>query len=170
MMEIDSVTPLSVNTGAQVADSDTHLPAYSDRKSSTSPPAVASSTAPGRIQRRYTPISIAIGIERAMVTVPHGLSRSAFTTTSASTEMRMIMMPRIETSATLPATGPISSLAICPSDLPSRRIDAHRITKSCTAPPSTTPTRIQSAPGRKPNCAASVGPTSGPGPAIAAKW
>ena len=29
---------------------------------------------------------------------------------------------------------------------------------------------IQSAPGRNPNCAASVGPTSGPGPAIAAKW
>ena len=43
------------------------------------------------------------------------------------------------------------------------------MTKSCTAPPRTTPTTIQIAPGRKPNWAASVGPTSGPGPAIAAK-
>ena len=113
---------------------------------------------------------MAIGIDKPIVTVPHGLSRSAFTTTSASTEIRMIMMPRMETSAVAPATVPISSLAICPSDLPSRRIDAQRITKSCTAPPSTTPTRIQRAPGRKPNWAASVGPTSGPGPAMAAKW
>ncbi len=80
------------------------------------------------------------------------------------------MMPSTDTSATPPATGPISSFAICPSDLPLRRIDDARITKSCTAPPITTPIRIQSAPGRNPNCAARVGPTSGPGPAIAAKW
>ena len=112
MIDSDNVTPLSVNTGAQVADSDTHLPAYSDRNSSTRPPAVASSTAPGRIHRRYTPISMAIGIDRPIVTVPHGLSRSAFTTTSASTEIKMIMMPRMDTSAVAPATVPISSLAI----------------------------------------------------------
>ena len=170
MIDSESVTPLSVKTGAHVADSDTHLPAYSERNSSTRPPAVASNTRPGRIQRRYTPISMAIGIDKPIVTVPHGLSRNAFTTTRASTEIRMIMMPRMETSAVAPATVPISSFAICPNDLPSRRIDAQRITKSWTAPPSTTPTRIQSAPGRKPNWAASVGPTSGPGPAIAAKW
>ena len=36
-------------------------------------------------------------------------------------------------------------------------------------PKKITPTRIHSVPGRKPNCAASVGPTSGPGPAMAAK-
>ena len=41
---------------------------------------------------------------------------------------------------------------------------------SCTHPPSTAPTMIHSVPGRYPNCAASVGPTSGPGPAMAAKW
>ena len=52
MIDSDSVTPLSVNTGAHVADSDTHLPAYNERNNSTSPPAVASSTRPGRIQRR----------------------------------------------------------------------------------------------------------------------
>ena len=39
--------------------------------------------------------------------------------------------------------------AIWPSDLPSRRIDAHRITKSCTAPPSTTPTMSQIVPGQE---------------------
>ena len=84
--------------------------------------------------------------------------------------MSTIMMPSTATSAVKPATGPISTFAIWPSVLPSRRTLAQRMTKSCTAPPRATPTMIQIAPGRKPNCAASVGPTSGPGPAIAAKW
>ena len=53
------------------------------------------------------------------------------------------MIPKIATSAVKPATGPISSFAIWPSDLPSRRMEAQRITKSCTAPPSATPTMIQ---------------------------
>ena len=75
--------------------------------------ALASSTRPGRIQRRYTPISSAIGMVRPIVTTPHGLAASAFTTTSASTAMSTIMMPRIATSAVMPATGPISSRAIC---------------------------------------------------------
>jgi hypothetical protein len=101
--------------------------------------------------------------------MPHGLFPSAFTTTSASTAISTSMMPSTATRAVKPATGPISSLAICPRDLPFRRSDEQRITKSCTAPPRATPMMIQSAPGRNPNCAASVGPTSGPGPAIAAK-
>src|SRR5688500_19225888 len=42
---------------------------------------------------------------------------SDLTTTSASTEMSTIMMPSTATSAVKPATGPISSFAICPSDL-----------------------------------------------------
>ena len=109
-------------------------------------------------------------MERAIVVKPHGLSASACTTTSASTASSRAMISRTETSATQPAKGLISSLAICPSDLPLRRIEAKRITKSCTAPASTTPTMIQRVPGRKPNCAASTGPTSGPAPAIAAKW
>jgi hypothetical protein len=104
------------------------------------------------------------------VTVPHGDSASALTTTSAITEMSTTMMPSTATSAVVPATGPISSRAISPSDLPSRRMLAMRITMSCTAPARATPTMIQSAPGSHPNCAASVGPTSGPGPAMAAKW
>ncbi len=41
---------------------------------------------------------------------------------------------------------------------------------SWTAPPKTAPISIQRRPGRYPNCAASTGPTRGPGPAMAAKW
>jgi len=139
---------VSVKIGASVGSCATQRPAYSATMSSTMPMAVVSSTRPGRMNWRYTPISIAMGMVRPMVTVPHGLCCSAFTTTSASTEMRMIMMPSTATSAVAPATGPISSRAMRPSDLPSRRTEAARITKSCTAPPSTTPTMIQRAPGR----------------------
>ncbi len=88
---------------------------------------VASATLPGRSCRIQTPMSSAIGIVAAIVNRPHGLSRSALTTTSASTASRMIMIAKIATIAAMPATGLISSFAIWPSDLPSRRIDAHRI-------------------------------------------
>ncbi len=84
----------------------------------------------------------------AMVNVPHGLPASAFTTTSATTASSTTMISSTVTSATSPPTLPISSRAIWPSDLPSRRSEANRITKSCTAPPSTAPAMIQSVPGR----------------------
>jgi len=80
------------------------------------------------------------------------------------------MMKSTASIAVAPAAGFTSSLAIWPSDLPSRRSEQNRIVKSCTAPPSTTPITSHSVPGRKPNCAASTGPTSGPAPAMAAKW
>ena len=114
-------------------------------------------------------MNTAIGIVAAMVNVPHGLPDSAFTTTSATTASRMIMISSTVNSATKPPSFPISSRAICPSDLPSRRMEANRMTKSCTAPPKTPPIMIQRVPGKYPNCAASTGPTSGPGPAMAAK-
>ncbi len=57
-------------------------------------------------------------------------------------------MEMIANRAVNPATGPTSSLAIWPSDLPLRRIEANRITKSCTHPPRTAPIMIQSVPGR----------------------
>ena len=116
------------------------------------------------------PITMAIGMVAAMVNKPHGLSASALTTTSASTASRMIMMATMLTSATAPANGPISSRTIWPSDLPRRRVEQNRITESCTAPPSVAPISIHNMPGRYPNWAASTGPTSGPGPAMAAKW
>ena len=45
------------------------------------------------------------------------------------------MISSTVTRAMKPPTLPISSRAICPSDFPLRRMEANRITKSCTAPP-----------------------------------
>ena len=134
------------------------------------PITVASATLPGRMWFIQRPMSRAMGIVQEIVKRPHGLSRSALTTTSASTASRMIMIAKIATIAARPATGLTSSFAIFPSDLPSRRTDAQRIRKSCTAPPSTTPAMSHKVPGRNPNCAARVGPTSGPAPEMAEKW
>ena len=93
-------------------------------------------------------MKIAMGMVAKIVNVPHGLPFSAFTTTSPTTARMMIIISITVTSATKPPTLPISSRAICPSDLPSRRSEQNRITKSCTAPPSTAPTMIHNAPGR----------------------
>ena len=90
----------------------------------------------------------AMGMVAAIVKVPHGLPFSAFTTTSATTASRMIMIINTVSSATNPPVLPISSRAIWPSDFPLRRMDANRITKSCTAPPSTAPMMIHRVPGR----------------------
>ena len=90
----------------------------------------------------------AIGIVQAMVNVPHGLSASAFTTSSPSPASATVMMNRTAMEAETPATGPTSFLAISASEQPSRRTEATSTTKSCTAPAKTAPIRIQSAPGR----------------------
>jgi hypothetical protein len=82
----------------------------------------------------------------------------------------MTMMKRIATAAMKPATGPISSRAISASERPPRRVEAHRMMKSWTAPARQTPATSQMSPGAKPNWAASTGPISGPAPVIAAKW
>ncbi len=79
-------------------------------------------------------------------------------------------MNRIATAAVKPATGPISIRAISASDAPFRRTDAQSAIMSCTAPARHTPATSHNNPGANPNCAASTGPSSGPGPAIAAKW
>ena len=79
-------------------------------------------------------MNTAMGIVAKIVNVPHGLPLSALTTTSATTARRTIMIRSTVSSAVKPPTGPISSRAISPSDLPSRRIDAKRMTKSCTQP------------------------------------
>ena len=107
---------------------------------------------------------------QAMVKSPQGLAFRAFTTIRASTAIKMIMMKSTASMAVSPAAGEISSLAIWPRDLPSRRREQQRMVRSWTAPPSTTPITSQRVPGKKPNCAASTGPTRGPAPAMAAKW
>ena len=93
-------------------------------------------------------MNTAIGMVATIVNVPHALSRSALTTTSPTTARRMIMISSTVTSAVKPPRVPISSRAIWPSDLPSRRIEQNRITKSCTAPPRTAPIMIHSVPGK----------------------
>ncbi|MNY49509.1 hypothetical protein D3C86_1849410 [compost metagenome] len=105
-------------------------------------------TLPGRKTRMYQPIKRAIGMVMAMVKVPQGLVARALTTTRAKTASRITMIMSTATMAVKPATGPISSLAIWPRVLPSRRMEPKRMMKSCTAPATTTPTRIQSVPGR----------------------
>ena len=93
-------------------------------------------------------MNTAIGIVAAIVNVPHGLSLSALTTTSATTASRMIMISE---------HGEQRGDAAEPADLLARHLAerlavaahrANRITKSCTAPPSTAPMMIQSVPGR----------------------
>jgi hypothetical protein len=138
----------SVKTGASTGEAATQRPATSARSSSTSPMTDASMVRPGRMTRIQKPISIAMGMVQAMVKTPHGLPRSAFTTTSASTASRMIMMARIAAIVSIPVNGPISSRAIWPRDLPFRRTEPKRMMKSWTAPASTTPNTIQIVPGR----------------------
>ena len=164
------VAPLSVNAIAHDGDCETHCPPKIAASTSKNPNAEASSTFPGRMRRRYNPIRTAMGIVMAMVKVPHGLDFSALTTTRATAPSRMMMMLITDTYETRPPTFPISVFAISVIDLPSRRTEKRRMTKSCMQPPSTAPAMIQSVPGRYPNCAASTGPTNGPGPAMAAKW
>ena len=111
----------------------------------------------------------AIGIVIAMVKTPHGLFANACTTTSARTASKIIMIASTLINASAPTPRPISSFTICPSVFPRRRTEANSTIMSCTPPPRVAPIKIQSVPGKNPNCAASTGPTSGPGPAIAAK-
>ncbi len=84
----------------------------------------------------------------ASVKAPQGECLSAFTTTSATTASRMIMIASTDTIVSSPARRPTSSLAIWPSERPSRRSEKNKITKSCTQPPSTAPATSHSVPGR----------------------
>ena len=98
--------------------------------------------------RRYSPTSTAIGMVANTVAVAQGLCFIAFTTTSPSTAIRMIMIVSVPMIAARPPTGPSSSRAIWPRLRPSRRVDRNRMVMSWTQPPSTAPTRIHSVPGR----------------------
>lgn len=80
--------------------------------------------------------------------VPQADSARALTTTIASTASRMIMMAKTPISAAAPPTLPISSRAIWPRLLPSRRMDRNRTIMSWTAPAKITPAMIQIVPGR----------------------
>ena len=72
----------------------------------------------------------AIGTVQNTVKVPHGLPSSAFTTTSASTDSRMMQISRMPIPATVPGTGPNSERIMSPSERPSRRVDRNSTTIS----------------------------------------
>ncbi len=110
-----------------------------------------------------------IGIVVAMVKVPHALRYRAFTTANPRPANATTTINSTATAVAVPVTAPSSSRAISGSERPFRRMEATRMMKSCTAPASTAPITSQRNPGRKPNCAASTGPSRGPAPAIAAK-
>jgi len=145
---IAHVVPEKVNQGLQTGSAATTPPPHSDSIRSEKPMADISRIRPGRRYRPYRPISMAIGRVANIVKLPQGEPASALTTTSASTASRMTMMASTPTLATTPANGPISVRIMSPSERPSRRTEKNRIRKSCTAPATTTPTRIQSVAGR----------------------
>ena len=77
----------------------------------TTPITETSPTRPGRRKRVYRPMKMAMGMVAATVKVPHGLSASALTTTSASTARMMTMIISTPTWAIL-AVSVISLLAL----------------------------------------------------------
>jgi hypothetical protein len=96
----------------------------------------------------YQPKRSAAGIVIATVKVPHGEPASAFTTTMPSPARRRMVMKRMAAVAAPCATEPISRRTISESEDAPCRTEANRMMKSCTAPPSAAPKRIQRAPGR----------------------
>jgi hypothetical protein len=99
----------------------------------------------------YSPMNRARGIDVPIVNVPQALSWSALTTASPRPARAITMMKRIATAAVAPATGPISSRVIWASDRPPRRVEAHKMMKSWTAPARQTPATSQMRPGAQPN-------------------
>ena len=89
----------------------------------------------------------ASGIELPIVNMPHALSASALTTARPSPASAMTTMKRMAIAAVMPATGPISLRAISASEAPPRRVEAHRMIKSWTAPARQTPATSQMSPG-----------------------
>ena len=133
------------------------------------PITVASVMRPFRHTYIQKPMNMPMGMVIEIVKVPHALSASALTTMMPRPARVTTMMKRMAIEAARPASGLISSLTISESDRPPRRVEAHRIIESCTAPARQTPATSQISPGAQPNCAASIGPTSGPEPVMAAK-
>ena len=125
---------------------------------------------PGCTYRSQMPMKMAIGMVHPTEKTPHGEAASALTHTMASTARTIMSMTSTMTVAAVPPIFPISSVAICPSERPPRRMEKKRTSMSWIAPATHTPRMIHSVLGRYPIWAASTGPTSGPAPAMAAKW
>ena len=108
-------------------------------------------------------------LDVAIVNVAHELPVSALIMVTPRPAVAITTTKKIAIVAATPDNPLISLRAMSAKERPSLRTEANRMMKSCTAPPTTAPMMIQSVPGKYPNCAASTGPTSGPGPAMAAK-
>ena len=130
----------------------------------------ASPTRPGRILFIQNPVTRAAGMVTTIVNMPQALSFRALTTTIATPARVATIMKSVAIVVAVPAIGPSRLRAILGSDRPSKRTEATSTTKSWTPPARQAPMTIQAKPGKNPHWAASTGPTSGPGPAIAAKW
>ncbi len=127
-------------------------------------------TLPGALLNMATPMNRAMGTVQPMVNTPQGLDERALTTTTPRPARVTSRMSSTAPMATTPANGEISVRAISARDLPWCRMEATSTMKSWTQPARTAPNTIQKNPGANPNWAARVGPTSGPAPAMAAKW
>src|ERR1700732_519849 len=138
---------------------------------STTPIALGTATliCPGVLLNMYRPMKIPIGIVIPIVNTPQGLFASALTTTIPSPANVTSNINNTANIVTSPVNVLTSVRATSASDRPLCRTDATITIKSCTQPATTAPIKIQIKPGAKPNCAANVGPTKGPAPAIAAK-
>ncbi len=111
-----------------------------------------------------------MGMVANTMKVPQGLWNRLFTTARDRPARVSSRMNMTATPAVLPATVSTSLAAMVARLWPLCLTEANSTTMSCTAPPMTQPMMIQRAPGRKPNWAASTGPSSGPAAAMAAKW
>ena len=92
-------------------------------------------------------MKMAMGMVAPMVKMPQALSASAFNIAMPRPARAMIRMNRIAMTAVAPATVLISVRAMSASDRPPRRVEAQRISMSCTAPARHTPVSSQMRPG-----------------------
>ncbi len=85
------------------------------------------------------------------VKVAQGLLNKALTITRARPAMAMMRIKMTAIAVATPVTRPTSLREISIIEAPSYRTEANRMTISWTAPATTAPIKIHSAPGRYPN-------------------
>ena len=108
---------------------------------------VASVILPLRHTYIQKPMNMPSGMVMPTVNVPQTLSASALTNAMPRPASAITRMKRIAIAATKPMNGLISALTMSGSDLPPRRVEAHRIIESCTAPARQHPATSQMKPG-----------------------
>src|SRR5438552_11923412 len=129
----DSVD-FSNSSQCPMPDSANGFPRNTPSNTIVTPITEASATLPGRILYIQSPVKSAAGIVAMMVNIPHALSLSAFTTTMPTLANVITMMNNVAIDVVIPDSLPILARALWGSESPSCRTEAHRITKSCTAP------------------------------------